>query len=189
MKSKWFLIAVLFPALSFSQGSASGSSFHTIVSAGVVAGESTAKPLFQLSSGFNYDRWFTGIGVGVDHYNLKSVPVFADGRFYFGKTASGFVYANGGYNFPYGNQRNEEDFFKTSDRFSGGIYMDAGLGYRVRLNSWQRLLFSAGYSRKNIVHQVGYTYPCLVEPCQEEVYKYHYSLGRITAKLSWGFGK
>ena len=188
MKNKWFIIAVLSPLLSFSQESSSGSRFNTIASVGMAAGESTVKPLFQLVSGFSYDRWFTGIGIGLDHYNLKSIPLFADWRMNFGKTRSAFLYANGGYNFPYSNKSNENNFFKTTDRFNGGFYMDAGLGYRIHLSSLHRLSFSAGYSQKNIVNEIGYTYPCLVPPCTEDVYKYHYTLGRVITKLSWEFG-
>jgi hypothetical protein len=189
MKSVWLIIAVLFPAVIFSQESLSKSRLNTIATVGMAAGESTAKPLFQLTSGFSYDRWFTGIGIGLDHYNFKSIPLFADWRMNFGKSSSAFLYANGGYNFPYNNKSNDNTFYKTSDRFYGGFYMDAGLGYRIHLNSLDRILFSAGYSRKNIINKVGYTYPCFNPPCNEETYEYHYNLGRIITKLSWEFGK
>ena len=190
MKNKWLIIAVLLPALSFSQGNTtSKGEIATITSVGLVAGESTAKPLFQLSAGVTFNRWFTGIGFGYDQYNFNSFPLFADWRMYFGKDRLGFFYVNGGYNFPAKGNRNESDFFKTTDRFSGGFYMDAGAGYRVRLGSLHRLLFSAGFSQKNLNNKVGFTYPCFIEPCPEEVYTYHYKLGRIVTKLSWELGK
>jgi hypothetical protein len=188
MKSTWLIIAVLFPVVSFSQESLSKSRFNMVTSVGVVAGESTAKPLFQLVSGFSYDRWFTGIGIGLDQYKFKSIPLFADWRMHFGKKRSGYVYANGGYNFAYNNKSDNDNFYKTTDRFYGGFYMDAGLGYRIRLSSLHRLLLSAGYSQKNIINKIGYTYPCFVAPCPEEVYNYRYNPGRIITKLSWEFG-
>jgi len=189
MKSKWFIIAVLFPAVIFSQESSSKSRLNIIATVGMAAGESTAKPLFQLESGFTFDRWFMGIGIGIDQYNLKSIPLFADWRMNFGKARSGFLYANGGYNFPYGNKSNFNYFYESTDRFTGGFYMDAGVGYRIRLGSLHRLLFSAGYSQKNIVNKVGYTYPCLVAPCPEEIHNYHYNFGRVITKLSWEMGR
>jgi hypothetical protein len=115
--------------------------------------------------------------------------VFADWRMNFGNTRSFFLFANGGYNFSYDNKNENNNVFKTTDRFYGGLYMDAGLGYRLRLNALHRLLFSAGYSQKNIVNEIGYTYPCFNPPCNEETFRYHYNLGRITGKLSWEFGK
>ena len=91
------MIAVLFPVMCYSQDKTKVS-LHTIVSAGVAAGESTAKPLAQVAAGFHYDRFFTGIGVGMDNYHFKSIPLFADWRMNFGNKQSIFVFANGGYN-------------------------------------------------------------------------------------------
>ncbi|MEI9810607.1 MAG: hypothetical protein WDO16_23565 [Bacteroidota bacterium] len=104
------------------------------------------------------------------------------------KQKLGFVYAHTGYNFPGNDKGNDEvNAFKTTDKLLGGFYMDAGIGYRVRMNNpLHRILFSAGYSQKNTVNKMGYTYPCLVPPCLETVYNYHYQLGRIVAKVSWG---
>jgi hypothetical protein len=188
MKRKWFIIAVLFPAFSYSQESSSRSSLHAIASLGVVAGESTAKPLFQLTSGFYYKKWFAGIGAGLDYYNLKSIPVFADYKICFGKKESYFLYANGGYNFPFGNKTNDQGFIKPIERYYGGLYVDAGLGCRIRLSSHHRLLFSAGYSRKDIFRNVEYTFQG-TNPPTEQKYNYHYMFGRIAAKLGWEFGK
>jgi hypothetical protein len=189
MKSKWLIIAVLFPAISLSQESSSKSHLNTIASVGLAVGESTAKPLYQLSAGLAYDRYFAGIGAGIDQYNFNSVPLFADWRMNFGKARQVFLYTNCGYNFTYNNDGSNSPFFKTTDRFYGGFYMDAGIGYRIRLNSLHRLLLSAGYSQKNVNNKVGYTYPCTVPPCLEEIYIYHYTLGRIITKLSWELGK
>lgn len=191
MKKWWWFIAVLFPLLSFSQGKTEKTRFQAITSAGLIAGESTAKPLFQLSSGLKYGRWFTGIGSGLDLYKFSSIPLFADGRVSFGKNGLTFLYAHGGYNIPTGGLMSERDnFSKTKDRFYGGIYLDAGIGYRVPTkNPLHRILFSAGYSQKNLKNTVVYVYPCLNPPCFEEVYNYYYHLGRIVAKISWEFGR
>jgi hypothetical protein len=191
MKNKWLIIAVLFPFLCFSQGKNSKGKITAITSAGVAAGESTAKPLFQVSTGFTFDNWFTGVGIGLDEYKFNSYPLFADWRMNFGKAKVAFFYANGGYNFPGSQHGREDDFnvFKTTDKLLGGFYMDAGVGYRVRLNPLHRILFSAGYSQKNMRTRIGYTYPCLVPPCDEQIYNYNYQLGRIVTKLSWEFGK
>ncbi|MBL7741387.1 MAG: hypothetical protein JNK14_19335 [Chitinophagaceae bacterium] len=190
MKNKWLIIAVLFPAISFSQGSASSKGeLAAITSVGLAAGESIAKPLFQFSTGMNFRKWFAGVGAGADLYKFTSYPVFADLRMSFGKGLAGFVYANGGYNISDGANSHNNNFFKTTDKFTGGLYMDAGVGYRIKLGTMHQLLFSAGYSQKNLSNRVGYTYPCFVEPCPEEIYDYRYKLGRIVAKLSWELGK
>ncbi|HEY6503031.1 MAG TPA: hypothetical protein VIZ28_03565 [Chitinophagaceae bacterium] len=189
MKNKWLIIAVLFPVLSFSQGNVSRGEFTAITSVGFAGGESTAKPLYQVSAGITFDQWFTGIGFGFDQYRFGSFPLFADLRLNFGKAKLGFVYANGGYNFPGKHTGDGDNFFKTTDRLLGGFYMDAGIGYRIRLNPLHRILFSAGYSQKNVTNKIGYTYPCLVAPCPEDIYDYRYQLGRIVTKISWEFGR
>lgn len=190
MKNKWLLIAVLFPALCFAQGKNSKGKITAITSAGFAAGEGTAKPLLQVTGGFTFDNWFTGVGVGIDNYRYNTIPLFADWRMNFGKTKLAFFYANGGYNFP-GKYRGESDdiFLKSSDKLFGGFYMDAGVGYKVRLSPLHRILFSTGYSQKNTRTRVGQPTYCLVPPCPEQIYNYNYQLGRIVAKISWEIGK
>lgn len=186
---KFFLLALLmYPVTVFSQQTLCPCNFRMITSVGMVAGESSAKPVFQLSGGITYDRFYTGIGAGLDPYRFRSVPLFADWRMDIGKKRSVVVYANAGYSFPYGNEETDESPFKISDRFTGGFYMDAGVGYRLPLNKLNRLLLSAGYSHKRINNVVGYKYTwCLT--CDEEIYTYQYDLGRIVTKLSWELGK
>ncbi|HET6994729.1 MAG TPA: hypothetical protein VFI06_07095 [Chitinophagaceae bacterium] len=188
MKGKWLLIAMLFPALSFSQENSAKPRFNTIASGGIIMGQSDAKPLYQLSSGLSFDdRWFTGVGVGLDYYNLTSIPLFADFRMNFGKKRFAFVYTNTGYSFPVNNST-EIEFLKISDKYKGGFYMDAGLGYRLRINHSNHVSVSAGYSRKDITEERVFQSPCgIVGPCYPttHTYEYHYSFGRIVAKLSW----
>jgi hypothetical protein len=171
-----------------SQKPTCSCSLQGTLSAGLAAGASKTKPLFQASGGIKSGRYFAGIGGGVDLYRFKSIPVFADARWDFGRSGEGFLYGNLGYNFPFSNHSESNwfmDNWKTTDEFKGGYYFDAGIGYRIYLKGAGRLLVSAGFSQKRISNVTGFTYPCLVEPCPEEIYKYRYDLGRIVAKISW----
>ncbi len=191
MKSQWFIMAVLFPIITFSQGNSSRLNLHTIGSVGMAAGESTVKPLFQVTSGVFCKKWFGGIGAGMDNYNLKSLPLFAEGRIHFERSLAAYLYADAGYNFPVGNEKPRE-MFKISHEYKGGLYLDAGIGYRIKLSPLHHLSFSAGYSRKNIREKKVFYYPCGVNPCymaHYNVYVFDYSFGRVTAKLSWEIGK
>lgn len=183
-------IALLFflPSLLFAQNKkASKPGWRMITSTGLIAGESDTKPLFLWSGGIVYHHHFAGIGFGYDMYRFSSFPVFADWRMSFGKKKIGFIYANGGYNFP-GKYKEEDEFSKTKDRLRGGYYMDAGIGYRIPLGHFNRLSFSAGYSRKNISQLKTFVYPCLTGDCPEDIHEYKYSFGRIIAKMSWELG-
>jgi hypothetical protein len=191
MRATW-LILLLIPFSVYSQQPACSCRFQSILSAGLAAGESPVKPIFQWSGGINLnDRFFAGVGGGIDPYRFKSVPVFADLRMSFGKSQAGFLYSNIGYSFPYDNTSIEswDDPFRTTEKFTGGFYLDVGIGYRLKLKSWNRLLFSSGFSHKRVSNIIGYTYPCFMPPCTEDISKYQYDLGRIVMKVSWELTK
>ena len=183
------LILLLFPVSVYSQQSACPCRFQGILSAGLAAGESAAKPVVQFSGGLTNKFFFAGAGVGLDPYRFHSIPVFADLRYNFGRMKTGFLYAHTGYNFTYNHKESEMWIWgnKTTDKSEGGFYLDAGIGYRLHLKGWHRLLFSAGFSHKRINNLIGYTYPCLFPPCPEDIYRNQYNLGRIIAKFSWEF--
>ena len=182
------IILLLLPFCLFAQNKkVSKQGWRMITTMGLVAGESNTKPVFQLSGGLVYKHHFGGIGVGYDMYGFNTFPLFADWRMAFGKKKTGFLYANAGYNFR-GNYKEEEEFSKTADRLRGGFYMDAGIGYRLRLGSFNRLSFSAGYSRKDISHKKTFIYFCITGDCPPDIHEYKYSYGRMIAKMSWELG-
>jgi len=162
-------------------------SLQTIGSLGIVGGQSGVKPVFQIVSGIRQSKYFGGIGLGYDNYLYKSLPLFADMRIDFSKKQIVFAYGDLGYNIPVGN-KSGDDFFKTTNLYYGGIYLDAGLGFRHRLNNKNSFLFSLGYTRKDINNKEGYTYPCFNPPCPESISYSKYSMGRVVTRLSWEFG-
>jgi hypothetical protein len=187
--TKYLIIACLFfPLGVLSQDKkASGARWRAISSAGLIAGETDSRPMFQLSGGVVRTRHFAGVGVAYDMYRFNSFPVFADYRMDMGKKRMAFLYGHMGYNFP-GDHKEEAEFSKLSDRVKGGFFMDAGIGYRVRLGTFHRLSFSAGYSRKDIRHIKTYTSYCITGNCPDNINELKYSLGRMVAKMSWELG-
>ncbi len=183
------LILLFFPLSLLAQNKKqSKSGWNTISSVGLVTGESNNKPVFQFSGGLVFGRYYSGIGIGYDMYQFNSFPLFADLHMGFGKKNATFLYASGGYNFP-GKNEDEFEFSKTRDKLKGGFFMDAGMGYRIPVAGLHRLSLSAGYSRKNIMRQKVFNYPCFTGNCSENIHDYKYSLGRIVAKLSWELGR
>lgn len=188
MKKKIMLLLLLCPLFSLAQVKQKQQlKWNMLASAGLAAGESNTKPVFQLSGGLKYSRFFTGIGIGYDTYEFNSIPVFADWRMMFGKKRAAFLYANGGYNFP-GKYREDNDLSKTEDGIKGGFYGDLGIGYRMPLGSLHRLAISAGFSQKNIRQRKVFVYPCLTGDCPEDIREYRYRFNRIIARLSWELG-
>jgi len=185
---RYIILALFFPISLFAQNKkAAVYGWRVITSAGLIAGESDTRPVFQLSGGIVRNRHFAGIGVGYEKYRFNSYPVFANWQMDFGKKRIGFLYASGGYNF-LGHNKQENEFYKTGDRLKGGFYMDAGMGYRIRLGMFSRLSFSAGYTRKDVRHIKTFAYPCFTGDCPDNINEFKYSLGRMVAKMSWELG-
>jgi hypothetical protein len=186
---KYLVIACLLVPLGvLSQSKKTpATGWRMITSTGLIAGETDSRPVFQLSGGVVRNRHFAGVGIGYETYRFNSFPVFADWRMDFGKKRIGFLYCNAGYNIP-GHHKEETEWSKSSDRVKGGFFMDAGIGYRIRLGTFNRLAFSAGYTRKDIRHIKTYVYPCITGDCPDNINEYKYSLGRMVAKMSWELG-
>ena len=106
--------------------------FRTINSVGALIGENHPELLFQSVNGIKYKDWFVGIGVGLDQYEIVSLPLFLDVRMDFGNDKKGFVYGDIGHNFFLKDTR-KDDFpnFNASYKYSGGIYTDIGVGLRA----------------------------------------------------------
>jgi hypothetical protein len=163
---------------------------HIIASLGAVTGQSPVRPVGQISGGFVNDIFFAGIGTGLDGYLFSSVPLFADIRMNFGKNRMAFVYLNPGYNFPV-KRNGTVTAWTTKNKFTGGLYTDIGIGNKVVIGKKARLLFSAGYSFKQISNDITYSYFIWNDfyPSSQETSHYHYDLGRVAVKLGIEIGR
>jgi hypothetical protein len=121
--------------------------------AGIVMGSS--EPAFQVQTinGIRKKDFSVGIGVGMDNYYYKSIPVFVHfTRNLTIKNFSPFVYTDIGLNFPE-DRDNGEQFWEAS-KYSEGLYFDLGLGYSVPLYKKMSMTFSLGYSQKHLNEKV-----------------------------------
>jgi len=136
--------------------------------------------LVQTIHGIRYNSWFGGVGVGIDGYRFRSIPLFIDVQKTFGKKPNAFfAYADGGVNFPWLNEDQKLTFY---GKFKHGYYMDAGLGYKVGLRNKQ-LLFSGGFSMKQLREVRTNTICPFVGPCYGQSDRYNYILRRATFKV------
>ncbi len=55
--------------------------FHSINSLGLINGNNGVSAAMQTVNGFTKGPWFAGIGLGLDYYQYRTVPVFADVRY------------------------------------------------------------------------------------------------------------
>ena len=185
------VILILLPLGIFGQEKKTVvKNFRSIAGVGIAGGQTGIAPIFDLSGGIAYGRYFTGIGIGFDSYQFDAFPIFADWRMGFGRKQLLYAYATPGYVIPE-RHKNEGEPFRV-DHMRGGFFFDAGFGYRIPINLMNRISFSAGYRHKSLSHQVTYNYACGGTPCVEvppTIYVNHYKYGLITTKLSWELRK
>ena len=161
--------------------------FQSNLQSGILIGQKGSKPALSVNAvnGIKYSTWFGGIGVGIDYYGLKrSIPLFLDiQKDISAKFNSWFWFADAGYNFPW-LMNNEKMKFVEKYKAVGGLFYEAGAGYKFTIFNKTRIGLSAGYSYKQLKEK--YTYPCVwcefnIPPDQTNKYQYR----RIAIKFNW----
>jgi hypothetical protein len=159
--------------------------FHSINEGGIVGGESHVNAVFQTINGISFFNWYSGIGIGVDNYRYKTLPLFLDARRYFGTENKGFVYVDLGYNFPLKNKPGKEIGYYNTYNFKGSLYSDFGIGFKTKFIKKSSLLFSLGHSYKQLQSKIGIETLCI--GCQPYYYGYKFGYGRISLKAGVEF--
>ena len=193
MKLKYFFLSILFSLsiFSFAQKKVNACKFHSINSLVLLNGDNEVSAGLQSVNGFQKENWFAGVGVGLDYYIHRSIPLFADIRYEFGKSKNKFfAYADGGINFQWAQEHYYEgpifiwEGFNRSGDFHNGVYTDAGLGYIVGMKKGGGLVLSLGYSHKTLkrtdTYQDWRTQEWLTD-------MYRYKFNRIALKVGWKF--
>lgn len=188
MKKSIILLLLCTPVLLIAQEQAKkkndcGCSFSSINQAGLLEGSAKSSFNLQTINGLQYKTWFAGIGVGLDKYRFRSVPVFFDLRKdLVKKWNTPFLYGDIGVNFPW-VQDAENRWWERSE-FDRGLYYDAGVGYKLNLGKGRGLLFSGGFSMKRIRETRYIIGSCpIVGPCAEqEGERFSFTLKRFAFK-------
>ena len=135
--------------------------FHSINSLALVNGNNGAAAALQTVNGFTSGHLFAGIGVGLDYYQYRTIPLFADIRYEVGeKRNKFFIYGDVGINFSWV----QDEFYdepviwngNRSNNFNNGFYSDAGLGLSAGFKNGNAFILSLGYSRKTMEEKITY---------------------------------
>jgi hypothetical protein len=179
MKTHYILLIGFLILFHFSEAQ-KNIRFSSILQAGLLTGSS--EPAFQVQTvnGLKCGNYTAGIGVGIDNYYFKSVPLFLDLRRNFLHSAKAFVYADLGANFPW-KKINDEGY--EVDKYSAGYYFDAGIGYTIAAEKKVHVDLSLGYSQKT--SKVDTQYPASSEPFYTNINEYTFR--RYSFKLAVGF--
>jgi hypothetical protein len=131
-------------------------------------------------------QWQAGVGIGLDDYTVRSVPVFADLRYDFSrKPQTLFAYAGAGAAIPWISD-DQHPFTAKPNKTTPGFYAHAGLGYKIRMKFNNSLHISAGYARTSMSAE----YPFIVWGMggpMETYQTYNYSYNRVTILLGYSF--
>jgi hypothetical protein len=157
-------------------------SFRSIFQEGIVTGESGNDLQLQFVNGVTYKILFAGAGIGLDYYYERSVPLFLDIRGkILNRPSAPFLFADGGYSYLW--QKTKE---VNQSNSSGGLFYELGIGYEIHIYKKLKLLFSSGYSYKSLSKTINMM-PWILPPPKDAIYKYDYSLRRISLKAGLSF--
>lgn len=188
---RYFLLAgiMLVACVSFGQKKNAAYKFHSINNISLINGDNETSSGLQSVNGFQKGKLFAGIGLGLDYYLYRTVPLFADFRYEFGKTKNKFfAYADGGINFDWVEDDYSDgpifiwDGSNTPVEFNDGVYTDIGLGYKVGSKKSGGLVLSLGHSYKSLEKTVSYQ-DWRTQEMISDIYKYNFS--RIILKVGW----
>ena len=160
--------------------------FHSINNVGLLEGQTGSAFQLQSINGMQYKFWFGGIGLGLDFYRYRTIPLFIDFRKEFGNSVNKFfAYADWGVNFCWLTD-NEKNMYLMDDHFDTGFYTDLGMGYKMGVGKSNHLLLSIGYSLKKLkeTYNSYYYFPPDNKIDKEEI---NYSLNRVSLKIGWEF--
>ncbi len=191
-----FSLSFLLATAQTKKKNNSGSKFTSIIQLGILEGDAGKTfGQLQLVNGVQKDAWFYGLGVGIDYYGYKrSVPLFIDVKRDLRKgNKTPFVFADAGYNFSWLRAGEKNIIWDMDYKASGGLYYEAGLGYKFILKNKITIGFSAGYSFKHQKETYGTTLlieaPIFPQPYyyNPPVNSYDYKFRRISIKFNCSF--
>jgi len=137
--------------------------------------------------GVLYKKSFAGLGIGIDYYRFRSVPIFLQLRQQFGQGKRNILlYTNGGKNIDWLTDKNKEGTYGMVD-YKGGWYYDLGIGYKIPLRQDNAFLLTTGYSYKEI--RKNYSYQNCQFPGSCEIQSEHsiYTMSRISVRMAFQF--
>lgn len=186
MRKKFILVAAFAFGSLLVLAQRAKPQYTAHISSGLVGGEAGPALQLQAVNGIKYKTWAAGIGVGIDYYHTRTVPLFLDLRKAFSeKSKAGFVYASGGYNVPWASKANQESaayaFVMDAKR---GAYAEGGIGFSVPAFKKHQWFVSAGWQVKTFTNTVNTMPWSSMWPPPKEAYRdYDYMLTCFTFKM------
>jgi hypothetical protein len=166
-----------------------GATFRSQNYVGMLEGEQSSKFQLQTINGIYKNKWFAGVGTGLDYYYFRSVPLFLSvNRYLCDCDRTWFLSLDGGVNWVWDKSTANWVNNYRYGRFEPGLYWASGIGYKMGLrNKKDAVLLNVGFSAKHVREEVKSVMWCLVPPCPETTDKYQYKLNRVSLRVGWEF--
>jgi hypothetical protein len=186
MKLKFILVSVAFLLfVIFSQAQQKERLHYTTNNAiGLLFGKTEKELQLQTIQGVRYKSWSAGVGIGIDYYYERTVPLFADLRKSFFNNRA-FIYADLGSSLPW--IKDEVTFSPEKIKYKAGFYGDWGIGYSIPVFRKLRFTTSLGYCHKELTTSYEYQNAWIPEQQWRNLDEYHYTLRRYSLKIGLGF--
>ena len=156
---------------------------------GLLEGDDGSAFQVQTINGYRFKGWFAGIGLGLDYYKIRSVPLFVSMKKDFSLKNRGFyVTLDGGTSFAWVKDDNQNRWDSYISReWQPRLFWGSGLGYRLGLKNRDAVLLNLGYSFKRMHEVREIPTMCLNPPCPTTEEKYDYQLKRVSLRLGYEF--
>jgi hypothetical protein len=141
----------------------------------------------QSINGIRYKTYSLGIGVGIESYYQRAVPLFIDLRKEIrNKKNTPFIYGDAGLLIPW---EKKSDKLQQND-FRTGFTSDLGLGYKCPIGNNAAFLMSAGYSYQSFSKYGWSPYTIIFDrwlnPALDRS-RFDYKFHRISVKVGLSF--
>jgi hypothetical protein len=166
-----------------------------VAEAGFLAG--SYEPSADLRAQFfiNKNGWQLGAGSGLDYYRFRSVPVYAQGRKYFGtKKSKPFVLASAGANIPALTDLEKSNasgsimwWNNPPSSYSAGFYAEAGGGYAFLNTKGRGISLSLSYVMKSMTESYTTSYWLGFAESRVSEEKIVYYMNRLAFRVGYKF--
>jgi len=186
----FYSVLLLITTSVVAQSNQKVGSFRSINQVGILDGEHGTSFQINTINGARYKTWFAGVGVGLDYYYFRTIPLFLDLRkgFHLG-AGQIFVFADPGMHFAWltDQQKVVLGDSRQLDNISNGFYINGGLGYSLRFKSGVEWLLSAAYSYKQTTGKQQMPFCPFNGPCYISVNDYSYGMNRLSVTTGIAF--
>ncbi|HVX49118.1 MAG TPA: hypothetical protein VHB48_03140 [Chitinophagaceae bacterium] len=178
-KNYLFVLLCALPFFAAAQQGEKSMHLYNITQFGWLMGDNAHTTSIETVTGLSYKRYKAGLGVALDNYGYKSLPVFVDLRYNLSKNTKNILqfYGNGGMNIPLqsGNLPYKYNNGDVWHALHPSFYGEAGVNYVLRLGKLLSVNAGLGYNYKTFKY-TEYNYQGdIVLMRTATSYAYHYS--------------